>query len=232
MARSPIAFRTCFETACLVVSEVIPDAASTAERVRLIDFNRAYEVGYGVAGADGWTDARVGATVTPTARLIGFDAIGDGRLFEVFDMDPRGDEDAVKLGFTENSAGILLNETATTVWMTWVPETVKFSNTSWAAEAHDFAVGDVRVNPATNHCYRCIEAHSTTTGSVFADDLTAAKWLLMPVLAVLEEFIYAYVQSLDLLRGGNAGTGYKMQQECLAALTSVAEIEIKNRLQN
>jgi hypothetical protein len=216
-----------FETACLVASGVVPATGGEAERLALIDFNRSYAVGYGEGGADGWTDARTGATVTPVDRLISFASIGDGRLFEVFDADPRGNDNAVELAFTENQAGILLNEAASTVWMTWVPETVKFSNASWLT-ATTYAVGDARVNPATGHCYRCLTAHTSGT---FATDLAANKWLLIPVLAVLEEFLYAHVQGCHLLRTGQEQTGFGMQQKPIDALAVVAGKEIKNRLQ-
>lgn len=229
MARAPIAFRTCFETACYVAGNGLPVAGSADETKRLIDFNRTYGVAYAEGGADGWTDARTGDTVTPTDRLIGFDLLGDSRLWEVYDVDPRGNDDAISLGWTENSEGILLNEDADEVWVSWVPESVKFGNTSWAAEAHDYAVGDLRVYATTGHCYRCIVAHSTTTSSVFTTDLAAAKWVLVPVLAVLEEFVYAYTQGLYLIRNGQAQTGYAMQKDALSAVEDVALAEIRNR---
>lgn len=46
--------------------------------------------------------------------------------------------------------------------------------TPWVAEAHDWVVGDY-CSYATN-TYYCGTAHSTTTSSVFADDVTAGYW--------------------------------------------------------
>lgn len=230
MARTPVAFRTCFETACYVACGSIPTAASDDETKKLIDFNRTYAVGYAEGGGAGWTDARVGAAVTPVDRLISFDDIGDGRLWEVWDEDPRGNDAAVRLGFTEDSDGILLNEDADEVWMSWIPETVKFGNTSWATTTA-YLVGQVRVhNDSTatthNHCYRCLVAHTSGT---FSTDLAAGKWVLVPVLAVLEEFVYAHMQGLFLIRNGQPQTGYAMQKEALASVEEVALAEINNR---
>lgn len=230
MARTPVAFRTVFEAACRVASGSVPAAGSTEETNKLYDFNRSYAIGYKQGGAEGWSDARVGAPVTPVSRLISFATIGDGRLWEVWNEDPRGNDAAYRLGFTEDSDGILLNDVVSTCWMSWIPETVKFGNTAWEAAAHTYAVGDKVVYTTNGHCYRCLVAHSTTTGSVFTDDLAAGNWVIVPVLAILEEFVVAHMQGGYLIRQQEPATGYGMQKAALAAVEDYALAEARNRL--
>lgn len=184
---------------------------------------------YAEGPTDGWDDARVGSTITPDDRLILFSTLNEARRWEVWNEDPRGNDAAYTLGYNVNSEGILLNEDVASCWMSWVPKSVKFGNTSWAAEAHDFAIGDLRVYDTNKHCYRCLVAHSTTDSSVFADDLTAGKWVLVPVLDILEPFVIAYMRGEYRERNSQTAEGQSQKDKALENANIEATREVNNR---
>lgn len=228
MARTPSAFRTVFEAACRAAYGAVPTAASALEIGLLSDFNRTYQFGYDAGPADGWEDARVGSLISVTDRLIEWDQIEDGREFQIWTEDPRSvDSEAARLPFTTNAAGILLGVDAEDdeVWMSWVPETVKFDNTSWLT-ATAYAVGDKRVYPVSSAgaCYRCLVAHTSGT---FAADLASSYWVLMPVLSILEEFTVAYMAGQYLIRSGQPQTGYGMQKAARSDIDDKALREVR-----
>jgi hypothetical protein len=119
------------------------------------------------------------------------------------------------------------------VWVEWIPLTVKFSTTAWVT-ATSYAVGDLMLyntaTPVANYgrCYRCIAAHTSGT---FATDLAASKWVLVPVLDVLEDFVIDHVQGKHLLRNGQPEAGLALQETALGALEKIAvqEAQRNNR---
>jgi len=225
MARTPYDFQSVFDAAVRACGQVPATVAADATLLStfLQIFNRTHQIGYDLP-ADGWADARTGATVTPSSRLITHDTLGDAREFNLFTEDPRVDtSQARRVAFTENAAGILITESElTTVWVSWLPETLEFTTTAWAT-ATTYAVGDRRLVTASGHCYRCLVAHTSGT---FATDLAASKWMLMPVLAVLKEFCIAHTQGTYLREScGQPETGLKLQAVALADLDKKATQE-------
>lgn len=229
MARTPFDFQSTFDAAVSACNQVPATVAASASLLAMFlqYFNRSHQIGYDLP-ADGWADARTGATITPSSRLITHATLGDAREFNVFTEDPRVDtSQARRVAFTENSAGILITESdLSTVWVSWLPETLEFTTTAWVT-ATSYAVGDRRLVTASGHCYRCLVAHTSGT---FADDLAASKWVLMPVLSMLKEFIISHVQATYLReRGGQADTGYKFQGAALDALSEKATREAQRQ---
>lgn len=224
MARTPFDFQSTFDAAVRACNQVPATVAADASLLAMFlqYFNRSHQIGYDVP-ADGWEDARTGATVTPSSRLITYDTLGDAREFNVWTEDPRVDTaSARRVAFTTNAAGILLTESdLTTVWVSWLPETLEFTTTAWVT-ATAYVVGDKRLVAASGNVYRCIVAHTSGT---FATDLAAAKWVLMPVLSVLKEFIITHVQATYLRENGQTETGYKFQSAAENALRDKATRE-------
>lgn len=223
MARTPLIFQTAFDDVCngigsgLTAADVAANASLQAKLLRI--FNRSYNVGLNLNGA-GWEDARTGAEITPVARLIEFSVLGDAREFEVWTEDPRDDEViARKVAHTVNNSGILLREDLDTVWVEWMPEVVTFVLTAWTTT--NYAVGDRVLINSRN--YRCLEAH---TGGVFADDLTASKWVLLPVLGILHEFLIMHSLGLYEIEAGNTETGYRIIGTAKRELSELAVREM------
>lgn len=189
-------------------------------------FNRTYKTGYAPQTGTFWEDARTWAEITPVDGLIGYDVLGDAREFKMWDLDPREDARARELVFATDLRGITVSTDFTTVWMSWMPETVKFGTTAWATTT-TYVVGDVRLVTGTGECYRCLVAHTSGT---FATDLAAAKWVLMPVLDVLEEFIITYGHGAYLKGAGQAETGFKMMGSAAAGLLETHRAELRRNL--
>ena len=234
-ARTPIPFYTAFEAAVRptgMLTQMASDA--TLKTLLLHYFNRSYKIGLDLPTLSGqqWEDNRTASLITPTSGLITYDQIGEAREFKVWDEDPRYTKLAERVVDYTDPTGIRVSETDDTpVWVSWVPLTLKFSYTPWAAADHDFAVGDVRMYSATGNCYRCSTAHSTTSGSDFLTDLAAAKWVLMPVLAVLEEFLIGHMQATWIKEsGGQPDTGYKLQTAAIDDLREIHRAELRRHL--
>lgn len=226
--RTPIPFYTAFEAAVRPTGLLTTMASSAELKAQLLQaFNRTYRIGYDLPTLSGntWEDARSGSMITPTAGLITYDQIGEARQFEVWDMDRRYNADAEKVYFWTDTTGIRVSEDSSdAVWVEWTPVTVKFSYTAWVT-ATAYVVGDVAMITSTGNCYRCLVAHTSGT---FATDLAASKWVLMPVLAVLEEFLICHMQATHLKESqGQPDTGFKLQAAAVADLTRVMQAELR-----
>jgi hypothetical protein len=211
MARTFLTFQAAFDNACGVCGFTAAQVASNVElQAQLLrSFNLSYQVGYDLPGS-GWEDARTGAVITPASRLIDYAVLGDAREFEVWDKDPRGGmddgDDARRVAFTTDSRGILIREsTFATVWVAWMPEVVEFTTTGWVT-ATSYGVGDKVLMNGCN--YRCLVGHTSGT---FETDLSANKWLLLPVLGVMKVFLPMYMKGQNLIENGQPQTGYAMQ---------------------
>lgn len=230
MARASIPFITAFHAAVrptLKLEAISSNEVLKAELLQL--FNRAYKIGYHLpAGGAMWEDARVWAEITPVDGVISFDVLGDSREFEVWTKDPRETRLAESVTFFTDRTGIHLGTALATVWVSWIPHTVKFNTAAWITAAA-YAVGDTRTVEATGECYRCLIAHTSGT---FATDLAASKWVLLPVLEVLEEFLICYVHATYEKESGNVGSGIKMQQEALTELRETYRAEIRRNRQD
>lgn len=227
MARAHIPFYTMF-TAMVRETGLLPKLETDADlKAKMLQiFNRTYKTGYALPTGTFWEDARTWAEITPVDGLITYDVLGDAREFKMWDVDPREDARARELAFATDLRGITVSTDFTTVWMSWMPEVVKFSTTAWAT-ATAYVVGDVRVVTASGECYRCLVAHTSVT---FATDLTASKWLLLPVLDVLEEFIITYGHGAYLKGHGQPETGYKMMGGAQSALLETHRAELRRNL--
>ncbi len=228
MARSPLTFQSAFDDVCAALgytpAQIAANAALQSKLLKI--FNRSYQVGYDLPGA-GWEDARTGAEITPVDGLIDFATLGDAREWVVWSADPRSHEDfARRVSFTTNLNGILISEAGLdTVWVEWMPEVVSFVTTEWTAAT--YAVGDKRLNDG--RCYRSLVSH---TGAVFADDLAAANWLLMPVLGILHEFLIQHSHGVYLTENGQPETGYRMMGSAKRDLSELAVREMDRATRN
>lgn len=229
MARPTIPFITAFNAAVrptLQLEAMATNAVLKADLLQL--FNRAYKIGYDLpAGGPMWEDARVWAEITPVDGLISYSVLGDSREFEVWTQDPRETRLAASVTFFTDATGIQVGTAYTTVWVSWMPRTVKFDTTLWLT-ATAYAVGAVRTVEATGECYRCLVAHTSGT---FATDLAAGKWVLMPVLEVLEEFLICHVHATYEKEAGNTETGYKLQNAAVNDLREIYRAELRRNRQ-
>lgn len=195
-------------------------ANATLQASLLQIFNRAYARGYGKRL---WEDAWDGATKTPVSRLIAWDAIGDSRRFEIWNADPRDPENgAYELRYTTTLNGALLMSAETSVFVLSMPNTPKFTTTAWnTTPGTAYAVGDLVL--ISSNVYRCLVAHNSNAS--FATDLGAGKWILVPVLGVLEEFTIAYARGTYLLENGQPETGRVQRDDALLELETLAMTE-------
>lgn len=224
--REHIPFTTAFNDAVRptgLLSSMATDATLKAEM--LAKFNRSYKIGYELPFLSNvmWEDARVWAEITPSSGLISWDVLGDARNIEVWTLDPRETRLASSVTFFTDRTGISVNAELTTVWVSWMPRIYKFDTTEWAT-ATAYVVGDVRTVASSGECYRCLVAH---TSGAFATDLAASKWVLMPVLDVLHEFLIRHLQATHLREGGQVQTGVRLQAEALAELLEIHRAELR-----
>jgi hypothetical protein len=169
-----------------------------------------------------WEDARTWAEITPSNGLISWDVLGDARNLEIYTLDPRETRLAASVQFYTDKTGIAVSEDLETVWVSWTPRIYKFNTTAWLT-ATAYVVGDVRtVNNL--ECYRCIVSHTSGT---FATDLAASKWVLMPVLEVLHEFVIRHLHGTYLLESGSTQTGMTLQNAALAELLELHRAELR-----
>ena len=224
--REHIPFTTAFNDAVRptgLLSSMATNATLKSEM--LAKFNRSYKIGYELPFLSNvmWEDARVWAEITPSSGLISWDVLGDARNIEVWTLDPRETRLASSVTFFTDRTGISVNAELTTVWVSWMPRIYKFDTTEWAT-ATAYVVGDVRTVASSGECYRCLVAHTSGT---FATDLAASKWVLMPVLDVLHEFLIRHLQATHLREGGQVQTGVRLQAEALAELLEIHRAELR-----
>jgi hypothetical protein len=193
------------------------DANAQAKNNLLNCANRAYTKGYNLRL---WEDAWTGSTYTPTNRFIDFTNLQDSRRFEVWSADPRDPlNGAYEVRYSTTSSGILLMSEQATVFILSMPKAPKFSVTAWVTDTA-YVVGDLRVSG--RDVYECLIAHTSGT---FATDLAAARWVRVPVLAVLEEFTLAYAEGTYDIGSGQPQTGAAKRSDALAALEDLARAE-------
>lgn len=224
--REHIDFTTAFNDAVRptgYLDTIATDA--TAKALMLSMFNRSYKIGYELPFQSNvfWEDARVWAEITPVAGLISWDVLDDARNLEIYTKDPRETRLAESVVFHTDKTGISVSDELETVWVTWIPRRYKFDTTAWVT-ATAYVVGDVRTVTTTGECYRCLEAHTSGT---FATDLAASKWVLMPVLEVLHEFLIRHLHATFLREGGQTETGVRLQQEALNELLEIHRAELR-----
>jgi len=223
-AREPIPFQTAFDQAIRptgLLTSVSTDATLKATMLAL--FNRSYKIGYQLPWESGseWEDARTWAEITPTAGLIAWDVIGDARQFDIYTLDPRESRLAERVTYFTDSTGIEVGTAHDTVWVSWLPATFKFTTTAWVT-ATAYAVGDRVLMNDKN--YRCLVAHTSGT---FATDLAASKWVLMPVLDIMEEFLIRHVQGTYLVDTNQIQTGTAMQRQAYDDLLELHRAELR-----
>ena len=223
--REHIPFNTAFEDA-VRSTERLPDIASNATLKSdfLALFNRSYKIGYELPYQSNvfWEDARTWAEITPSSGLISWDVLGDARNIEVYTLDPRETRLAASVQFYTDKTGILVSEDLETVWVSWTPRIYKFNTTAWLT-ATAYVVGDVRT-VSSLECYRCIVSHTSGT---FATDLAASKWVLLPVLEVLHEFVIRHMHGTWLLEKGQTDTGMRLQRAALDELLEIHRAELR-----
>lgn len=223
--REHIPFNTAFEDAVRstgFLTEIGSDATLKANY--LLQFNRSYKIGYELPFQANvfWEDARTWAEITPSSGLISYDVLGDARNLEIYTLDPRETRLAASVQFFTDKTGIKVSEDLETVWVSWTPRIYKFNTTAWATTTA-YVVGDVRT-VSSLECYRCIVAHTSGT---FATDLAASKWVLMPVLEVLHEFVIRHMHGTWLLEKGQVQTGMMLQNAALEELLEVHRAELR-----
>jgi hypothetical protein len=224
--REHVPFLTAFSDAVRPTQYLAAIAAdSTLKANFLAQFNRSYKIGYELPFQSNvfWEDARTWAEITPVSGLIAWDVLGDARNLEVWTKDPRETRLASSVTFFTDKAGIAVSEELETVWVSWIPRIYKFDTTEWAT-ATAYVVGDVRTVATSGECYRCLVAHASGT---FATDLAASKWVLMPVLEVLHEFVIRHVHATWLRESGQVQTGVSLQTAALQDLLEIHRAEIR-----
>jgi hypothetical protein len=224
--REHIAFNTAFEDAVRPTGNLASMATdATLKATMLAQFNRTYKIGYELPFQSNvfWEDARTWAEITPSSGLIAWDVLGDARNIEVWTKDPRETRLSSSVTFATDKTGISVSDELTTVWVSWTPRIYKFDTTAWAT-ATGYVVGDVRTVSASGECYRCLVAHTSGT---FATDLAASKWVLMPVLEVLHEFIIRHLHATYLRENGQVKTGVDLQNAALAELLEIHRAELR-----
>lgn len=107
-------------------------------------------------------------------------------VLKVWNKDPRQSTEAVSYVPTKKfSDGVYIYDAnLSTVWVYYRPAAPEYSNTAWVT-ATAYVVGDL-VLFTDGQCYRCVTAHTSVT---FATDLTAVKWVVVPVLLCLFEAV-------------------------------------------
>ena len=224
--REHIAFNTAFEDAVRptgLLTAMSSNATLKSEMLAL--FNRSYKIGYEMPFQANvfWEDARTWAEITPSSGLIAWDVLGDARNIEVWTKDPRETRLASSVTFFTDKTGIAVSEELETVWVSWVPRIYKFNTTAWAPDTA-YVVGDVRTVSTSGECYRCLVAHTSGT---FATDLAASKWVLMPVLEVLHEFLIRHLHATHLRESGQVQTGVSLQTAALQDLLETHRAELR-----
>ena len=223
--REHVPFTTAFEDAVRstgFLTEIGSNATLKADY--LAKFNRSYKIGYELPFQSNvfWEDARTWAEITPSSGLISWDVLGDARNIEVYTLDPRETRLAASVQFFTDKTGISVSEDLNTVWVSWTPRIYKFNTTAWLTSTA-YVVGDVRT-VSNLECYRCIVAHTSGT---FATDLAASKWVLMPVLEVLHEFVIRHLHGTWLLEQGQVQTGLTLQRAALDELMEIHRAELR-----
>jgi len=224
--REHIPFNTAFEDAVRPTGNLTAMASNaTLKATMLAQFNRTYKIGYELPFQSNvfWEDARTWAQITPSSGLISWDVLGDARNLEIYTLDPRETRMAASVQFFTSKTGIAVSEYLPTFWVTWTPRVYPFSTTAWVTAAA-YVVGDVRLLSTTGECYRCIVAHTSGT---FATDLAASKWVLMPVLEVLNEFCIRHLHATYLREAGQVKTGVDLQNAALAELLEIHRAELR-----
>lgn len=224
--RAHIPFITAFHDAVRPTGQLTAMASdATLKAALLSQFNRTYKIGYELPFLSNvfWEDARTWAEITPSSGLIAWDVLGDARNIEVYTKDPRQTRMAASVTFFTDTTGISVSEDLETVWVSWTPRRYHFDTTIWVT-ATAYVVGDVRTFDTTGECYRCIVAHTSGT---FATDLAAAKWVLMPVLEVLHEFLIRHLHATWIRENGQTQTGVPLQKEALAELLEIHRAELR-----
>lgn len=230
MARAHIPFYAIF-TAMVRETGMLPQLETDADlKAKMLQiFNRSYKKGYAMPTGTFWEDARTWAQITPVDGLITYDVLGDAREFAMWDCDPRESQAARALEFDTDLTGIKVrcSDRHATVMMSWMPLVQKFSTVIWLP-ATAYVLLDVRTYNPSGECYRCLVPH--TSSASFADDLAAGKWVLMPVLDVLEEFLITYGHGAYLKGAGQAETGYKMMGGAQSELLELHRAELRRNL--
>lgn len=223
--RAHIPFNTAFEDAVRPTG-TLPSLSTdaTLKATMLSQFNRSYKIGYEMPFESNvfWEDARTWAEITPVSGLIAWDVLDDARNIEVYTLDPRETRLAASVQFFTDRTGISVSADLQTVWVSWTPRRFNFNTTEWATKT-DYVVGDVRT-VSSLECYRCLVAHTSGT---FATDLAASKWVLMPVLEVMHEFLIRHVHASYLRENGQPQTGVGLQKEALAELMEIHRAELR-----
>ena len=223
--REHVPFTTAFEDAVRstgFLTEIGSNATLKADY--LAKFNRSYKIGYELPFQSNvfWEDARTWAEITPSSGLISWDVLGDARNIEIYTLDPRETRLAASVQFFTDKTGISVSEDLNTVWVSWTPRIYKFNTTAWLTSTA-YVVGDVRT-VSNLECYRCIASHTSGT---FATDLAASKWVLMPVLEVLHEFVIRHLHGTWLLEQGQVQTGLTLQRAALDELMEIHRAELR-----
>lgn len=229
--RASIPFITAFNAAVRPTGHLAAMATNADLKAELLAvFNRSYKIGYEFPWQNGtmWEDARTWAEITPSSGLISWTTLGDARSIEIYTKDPRETRLADRVTFYPDQTGITVNDALATVWVSWIPGRFHFNTTTWATVTA-YVVGDVRTLSTSGECYRCLVAHTSGT---FATDLSASKWVLMPVLDVLEEFLIRHVHATWMReRERQVETGASLQGDALTELLEIHRAELRrNRI--
>lgn len=149
--------------------------ASSALQEKLINrFNRAWKRCW---EAELWEDALQGATLTPTAGLIPFTSIGNGRRFALFSEDPLPhDSSAYVIEGKTATTGIQVQSDLGTVYALWVAKPTTYT---WADVAALAAIPEMLVEAAVE---MTAGIHERDTGNIGKSDAR-----IQTALQMLEE---------------------------------------------
>jgi len=221
MSREALAFKPVFDAMCMAAggyaaADVSGNAALQTQLLAI--FNRTYRKGY---GRYLWEDAWEGATLTPAGRTLTYTALDDARRFEVWTLDPRAPENAARpVRHVTSSSGVELLTDETSVYVLSMRREPKFTTAAWVT-ATAYTAGTL-VLFTDGQVYECLTGHTSGT---FSTDLAALRWRVVPVLAVLEDFMIEYGRGTFLLEQGQTATGAELRRQALDDLERLAQNE-------
>lgn len=126
MSRATTTFNLVMADVAVACDHAMADVTANTElQEKLVNrFNKAWKRCW---EAELWEDALQGDTLTPTAGLIPFTEVGNGRRFALFSEDPLPhDSSAYVIEARTTSAGIQVQSDLGTVYALWVAKPTKY----------------------------------------------------------------------------------------------------------
>lgn len=173
MSRATSTFNLVMGDVAVACDYAMADVTASADlQEKLVHrFNRAWKRCW---EAEMWEDALEGATLTPTAGLIAFTALGNARRFALFSEDPLPyDSAAYAIEGKTTTAGVQVQSDLGTVYALWI---AKPTTWAWADVAAATAIPEMLVEAAVE---MTAGYHERDTGNIGKGDARIAAALQM-----------------------------------------------------